>query len=141
MPAVVTGPGILLDSSPTAESSPRVPGAAAHDHGLDVTVVADGATVRGLDQDGEERWRHRDPEQLAFLTAGERLAYAQRPEEGTLVALDTSQGLLVNPFDADLTGPLAVPELFSADAATSVYVETTRYLVTTTLDEAYGLRD
>lgn len=134
------GPGILLDLADgrvVAEDAR----AAAHDHGLDVTVVADGATVRGLDQDGEERWRHRDPEQLVFLTAGERLAYAQRPEEGTLVVLDTSQGLLVNPFDADLTGPLAVPELFSADAATSVYVETTRYLVTTTLDEAYGLRD
>ena len=76
-----------------------------------------------------------------LLSAGERLAYAQRPKEGTLVVLDTSQGLLVNPFDADRSGPLAVPELFSADAATSVRIEQTRYLVTTTLDEAYGLRD
>ena len=48
---------------------------------------------------------------------------------------------MVHPYDADLTGPLAVPELFSADAATSVYIEDTRYLVTTTLDEEYGLRD
>lgn len=134
------GAGILLD---LAEGRIITDGvrAAAHDHGLDVTVVADGSTVRGLDRDGQERWRHQDPEDLVFLTAGERLSYAQRPQEGTLVVLDTSQGLLVNPFDADRTGPLAVPELFSAAAATSVYVEQKRYLVTTTLDQAYGMRN
>lgn len=133
-------PGILLDLAEGRIVADRVQ-AAAHDHGLDVTVVAAGSTVRGLDQHGQERWRHQDPEELVFLTAGERLAYAQRPEEGTLVVLDTSQGLLVNPYDADLTGPVAVPELFSADAATSVYVEQSRYLVTTTLDQAYGMRE
>lgn len=134
------GVGALLD---IADGSVLAAGvaAAAYDHGLDVTVVAAGSTVRGLDEHGEETWRHEDPEQLVFLSAGERLAYAQRPEEGTLVVLDTSQGLMVQPYDADLTGPLAVPELFSADAATSVYIEDARYLVTTTLDEEYGLRD
>lgn len=134
------GPGVLLDLTDGRLIAEGVT-AAAYDHGLDATVLAAGSIVRGLDEHGEEAWRHEDPEQLVFLTAGERLAYAQRPEEGTLVVLDTSQGLLVQPYDADLTGPLAVPELFSADAATSVYVEDTRYLVTTTLDENYGLRD
>lgn len=135
-----TNPGILLHLEDGRILAEQV-SAAAHDHGLDVTVLVHGDTVRGLDPDGTERWRHRDPEQLVLLSAGERLAYAQRPKEGTLVVLDTSQGLLVNPFDADRSGPLAVPELFSADAATSVRIEQTRYLVTTTLDEAYGLRD
>ena len=79
-------------------------------------------------------------EMLVLITAGERLAYAQRPEEGTLVVLDTARGRMVNPYDVDLDGPLAVPELFSADAATSVHVEGVRYLVTTVLDEGYGLR-
>ncbi|MGO2311872.1 MAG: hypothetical protein ACTIOA_11590 [Brachybacterium tyrofermentans] len=114
--------------------------AAAYDHGLDVTVVASGRLVRGLEEDGTEAWRHEDPEELVFLTAGERLAYAQRPEEGTLVVLDTSKGEMVQPYDADLTGLLAVPELFTEDAATSVHVEDTRYLVTTRLDEEYGMR-
>ena len=115
--------------------------AAAHDHALDVTVVVSGRTVRGLAADGTDAWQHEDPESVVLISAGERLAYAQRPEEGTLLVLDTSQGQLVNPYDVDLEGPLAVPELFSADAATSVYVEDTRYLVTTALDEDYGLRD
>lgn len=133
-------PGILLDLAEGRVVATGVT-AAAYDHGLDVTVVAAGGTVRGLGQDGQERWRHQDPEQLVFLSAGERLAYAQRPEEGTLVVLETSQGMMVQPYDVDLSGPLAVPELFSADAATSVYVEQKRYLVTTTLDQAYGLRE
>ncbi|WP_299302180.1 hypothetical protein [uncultured Brachybacterium sp.] len=133
-------PGILLDLDEGRKVAEGVT-AAAYDHGLDVTVVVGGHTVRGLDQDGQERWRHEDPEELVLLTAGERLAYAQRPEEGTLVVLDTSQGLMVNPYDADLSGPLAVPELFSADAATSVRVEQKRHLVTTTLDQAYGMRE
>lgn len=115
--------------------------ATVHDPALGTTVVAAGRTVRGLDAEGAEIWRHRDPEPLVLLSAGERLAYAQRPQEGTLVVLDTARGQMVNPYDVDLEGPLAVPELFSAEAATSVYVEETRYLVTTTLDEAYGLRD
>ncbi|AXK46502.1 hypothetical protein [Brachybacterium saurashtrense] len=115
--------------------------ATVHDPALGTTVVAAGRTVRGLDAEGAEIWRHRDPEALVLLSAGERLAYAQRPQEGTLVVLDTARGQMVNPYDVDLEGPLAVPELFSAEAATSVYVEETRYLVTTTLDEAYGLRD
>ncbi|HLQ80688.1 MAG TPA: hypothetical protein VK122_06300 [Brachybacterium sp.] len=76
-----------------------------------------------------------------LITTGERLAYAQRPEQGTLVVLDTAQGRMVDPYDVDLEGPPAVSELFSADAATSVYVEGVRYLVATTLDEGYGLRD
>ena len=69
-----------------------------------------------------------------------RLCAGLRPEEGALVVLDTSKGEMVQPYDADLTGLLAVPELFTEDAATSVHVEDTRYLVTTRLDEEYGMR-
>src|SRR5699024_2552439 len=39
-----------------------------HDHVLDVTVLAAGTTVRALDADGAESWRHEDAEQLRFLT-------------------------------------------------------------------------
>ena len=141
--AVLVGPdgtGALLDLAGGQVLADGIT-AAAHDHAMDTTVVTAGRTVRGLAADGTETWRHEDPEQLVLITAGERLAYAQRPEEGTLVVLDTSQGQMVNPYDVDLEGPLAVPELFSADAATSVHVEDTRYLVTTTLDEGYGMRD
>ena len=141
--AVLVGPdgtGALLDLAGGRVLADGIT-AAAHDHAMDTTVVTAGRTVRGLAADGTETWRHEDPEQLVLITAGERLAYAQRPEEGTLVVLDTSQGQMVNPYDVDLEGPLAVPELFSADAATSVHVEDTRYLVTTTLDEGYGMRD
>lgn len=112
----------------------------AHDHVLDVTVLAAGTTVRGLDPDGSESWRHEDAEQLRFITAGERLAYAQRQEEGTLVVLDTSHGRMVQPYDVDQTGALAVPEIFSADSAAAVDVDGARYLVTTTFDEDYGTR-
>lgn len=139
--AVLTGggTGVLLDLARGTVRAEDVT-AAAHDHAMDCTVVVSGTTVRGLASDGTEQWRHRDPEPLVLRSAGERLAYAQRPEEGTLVVLDTGQGRMVDPYDVDLTGPLAVPELFSADAATSVHVEQDRYLVTTTLDEGYGLR-
>ena len=65
--------------------------AVARDHVLEVTVVVSGTTVRGLEGDGTEKWTHEDPEPLRLLCAGERLAYAIRPEEGTLVVLDTSQ--------------------------------------------------
>ena len=141
--AVLVGPdgtGALLDLAGGRVLADGIT-AAAHDHAMDTTVVTAGRTVRGLAADGTETWRHDDPEQLVLIAAGERLAYAQRPEEGTLVVLDTSQGQMVNPYDVDLEGPLAVPELFSADAATSVHVEDTRYLVTTTLDEGYGMRE
>ena len=141
--AVLVGPdvtGALLDLAGGRVLADGIT-AAAHDHAMDTTVVTAGRTVRGLAADGTETWRHDDPEQLVLIAAGERLAYAQRPEEWTLVVLDTSQGQMVNPYDVDLEGPLAVPELFSADAATSVHVEDTRYLVTTTLDEGYGMRE
>lgn len=134
------GTGVLLDL-PGGRILAEDVTAAVHDHAMDTTVVASGRTVRGLDAEGEETWRHEDPEPLVLLAAGERLAYAQRPEEGTLVVLETAQGRMVIPYDVDLDGPLAVPELFSVDAGTSVRVEQTRYLVTTTLDEGYGLRD
>ena len=140
--AVLVGPegtGVLLDLPGGRVLAGDVT-AAAHDHAMDTTVVVSGRTVRGLDAEGAETWRHEDPEPLVLRSAGERLAYAQRPEEGTLVVLDTGQGQMVNPYDVDLEGPLAVPELFSTDAATVVHVEQTRYLVTTTLDEAYGRR-
>lgn len=140
--AVLSGgeePGVLLDLSDGAVLAEEV-GQAAHDHGLDVTVVTAGHLVRGLDPDGQESWRHEDPEALELITAGERLAYARRPEEGTLVVLDTSQGVMVHPYDVDLSGPLGVPEVFSAQAAAAVNVDGTRYLVTTTLDEDFGTR-
>lgn len=126
----------LADGAVIARDAERV----AHDHVLDVTVVAAGAMVRGLDPDGSESWRHEDPEQLLFLTAGERLAYAQRQEEGTLVVLDTSQGRMVQPYDVDQEGALAVPEIFSGESAAAVDVGGPRYLVTTTFDEDYGTR-
>lgn len=133
------GPGVLVDLSEGRVVAEEVEGA-AHDHGLDITVVAAGNVVRGLEADGQESWRHEDPETLEFITAGERLAYARRTEEGTLVVLDTSQGVMVHPYDTDLSGPLGVPEVFSAEAAAAVNVDGARYLVTTTLDEEFGTR-
>ena len=133
------GSGVLLDLSDgrvVAEEVER----AAHDHALDITVVVAGHVVRGLEPEGLEAWRHEDPEELELLSAGERLAYAQRPQEGTLVVLDTSQGVMVHPYDADLSGPLGVPEVFSADAAAAVNMDGPRYLVTTALDEEFGMR-
>lgn len=131
--------GVLLDLSDgrvVAEDIER----AAHDQALDITVVVSGREVRGLEPDGQEAWRHEDTEELELLTAGERLAYARRPQEGTLVVLDTSQGVMVQPYDADLSGPLGVPEVFSADAAAAVSMDGPRYLVTTALDEDFGMR-
>ena len=133
------GPGVLVDLSEGRVVAEEVEGA-AHDHGLDITVVAAGNVVRGLEADGQESWRHEDPETLEFITAGERLAYARRTEEGTLVVLDTSQGVMVHPYDTDLSGALGVPEVFSAEAAAAVNVDGARYLVTTTLDEEFGTR-
>lgn len=133
------GPGVVVDLADgrvVADDADHV----AQDHVLDVTVVASGRTVRGLDPEGAETWAHEDPEQLTFLTAGERLVYAVREEEGTLVVLDTSRGLMVHPFDVDQAGPLAVPEVFSADTAAAVNVGDEYYLVTTEFDEDYGTR-
>lgn len=114
--------------------------AVAHDHVLDVTVVAAGTVVRGLDDAGAEQWRHEDPEALVLISAGERLAYAVRQQEGTLVVLDTGQGQMVQPFDVDDTGPLAMPEVFSAETAAAVRVEERRLLVTAEFDPEYGRR-
>ena len=133
------GSGALLDLSDgrvIAEDVER----AAHDHGLDITVVVAGQVVRGIEPEGQEARRHEDPEELELLAAGERLAYARRPQEGTLVVLDTGQGMMVSPYDADLSGPLGVPEVFSADAAAAVNMDGPRYLVTTALDEEFGMR-
>lgn len=126
----------LSDGSLVAEEADAV----ARDHLLDVTVVASGTVVRGLELDGEEAWRHEDPEELVFVSAGGRLAYAQRPEEGTLVVLDVGQGLMVHPYDVDVEAPLGVPEVFSLEAAAAVRVQNARYLVTTELDENFGRR-
>lgn len=133
------GPGAVLDLSDgslLAEEADAV----ARDHLLDVTVVASGTVVRGLEPDGEEAWRHEDPEELVFVSAGGRLAYAQRPEEGTLVVLDVGQGVMVHPYDVDVQAPLGVPEVFSLEGAAAVRVETARLLVTTELDENFGMR-
>ncbi|MDN6400776.1 MAG: hypothetical protein L0K01_10035, partial [Brachybacterium sp.] len=64
-----------------------------------------------------------------------------RPEEGTLVVLDTNHGLMVQPYDVDRTGPLAVPQVFSADTAAAVRREEQYFLVTTEFDENFGLRE
>lgn len=127
----------LADGSVIAEGANAV----ARDHVLEVTVVVSGTTVRGLEDDGTEKWTHQDPEPLQLLCAGERLAYAVRPEEGTLVVLDTNHGLMVQPYDVDVSGPLAVPQLFSADTASVVRAEEQYFLVTTEFDENYGLRE
>lgn len=140
--AVLTGGGDggtvldLADGAVIAEGADHV----ARDHVLDVTVFAAGTTVWGLEADGTEAWRHEDPEQLQFITAGERLAYARRAEEGTLVVIDTSQGRLVQLDDVDQEGPLGVPKRFSAGTASAVDVEGSRYLVTTSVDEGFGTR-
>ncbi|MGP5078666.1 outer membrane protein assembly factor BamB family protein [Brachybacterium alimentarium] len=126
----------LADGAVIAEGADHV----ARDDVLDVTVLAAGKTLWGVEADGTEAWRHEDPEQLRFITAGERLAYALRDEEGTLVVIDTSQGKMVQPYDVDQEGPLGVPERFSADTAAAVDVSGTRYLVTTRFDEDFGTR-
>src|SRR5699024_3730692 len=114
--------------------------AVARDHVLETTVVVSGSTVRGLEDDGTEKWSHEDAEPLELLCAGERLAYAVRPEEGTLVVLDTNRGVMVQPYDVDQEGPLAVPQRFSADSAAAVRVQEQLFLVTTEFDEEYGQR-
>lgn len=127
----------LADGRVIAEGANAV----ARDHVLEITVVVSGTTVRGLEDDGTEKWTHEDPEQLQLLCAGERLAYAVRPEEGTLVVLDTNHGLMVQPYDIDQTGPLAIPQVFSADTAAAVRVDEQYLLVTTEFDENFGLRE
>ncbi len=134
------GAGLVIDLSSGTQIATAV-SAAAHDHVHDVTVLAAGTTVRGLDADGREQWRHEDPESLDLISAGERLAYAMRREEGTLVVLDTLKGLMVNPYDVDSSAPLAMPELFSADAAAVVRAGERRCLVTTVFDEHFGTRE
>ena len=127
----------LADGRVIAEDANAV----ARDHVLETTVVVSGTTVRGLEDDGTEKWTHEDPEPLQLLCAGERLAYAVRPEEGTLVVLDTNRGIMVQPYDVDQEGPLAVPQLFSADTAAAVRVEDQYFLVTTEFDEEFGRRE
>ena len=114
--------------------------AVEHDHVLDITVVAAGTTVRGLDAEGAELWRHEDPEPLHLLSAGERLAYAIRPQEGSLVVLDTGRGIMVQPYDVDLDGPLGIPEVFSAETAAALSIGEERYLVTIEFDPNFGRR-
>lgn len=133
------GSGLLVDLRDGRVVTEGVT-AATHDLATDITVVARGNVVTGLDAAGEEVWRHVDVEPLQLVSAGERLAYAVRPEEGTLVVLDTLQGLMVQPYDADMTGTLGMPETFNAQAAAAVRFENERYLVTTTLDETFGMR-
>lgn len=133
-------PELVLDLSDGAEVA-READAVEHDHVNDITVLAAGATVRGLDAQGVEQWRHDDPEQVNLISAGERLAYAVREEEGTLVVLDTLRGLMVQPYDVDHAAPLAMPELFSADTAAVVRAGSRRCLVTTVFDENFGMRD
>ena len=111
---------------------------ACYDHATQMTVLATGATVQGVSDSGSEQWRHDDPEQLELIGAGERLAYARRSEEGTLVVLDTSRGIMVHPYEAEVDGPLAIPELFTAEAAAVVRTADQRFLVTTEFDEEYG---
>lgn len=115
--------------------------AVARDHTVEMTVVVSGTTVRGLEDDGTEKWTHEDPEPLRLLSAGAWLVYAVRPEEGSLVVLDTGRGGMVQPYDVDHEGPLAVPQVFSVDGAAAVRVEEQHFLVTTELDEEYGLRE
>ena len=88
-----------------------------------------------------ERTADEHPDSPALVLGGERLAYAVRREEGTLVVLDTLQGLMVNPFDVDSSAPIAMPELFSADAAAVVRAGERRCLVTTVFDEHFGTRE
>src|SRR5699024_9861602 len=111
---------------------------AVYDHATETTVLATGATVQGVNASGAEQWRHDYPEQLDLIGAGEGLAYARRAEEGTLVVLDTRRGIMVHPYEAEVVGALAVPELFTAEAASVEPPADQRFLVTTEFDEEYG---
>src|SRR5699024_7867899 len=104
------------------------------------TVVVSGSTVRGHEDDGTGKWSHKDPEPLELLCAGERLAYAVRPEEGTLVVMDTKCGVMVQPYDVDPEGALGGAQRCSADSAAAVRVQEQLFLVTTEFDEEYGQR-
>ena len=57
------------------------------------------------------------------------------------MVLDTNRGLMVQPYDVDQDGPLAVPHVFSADTAAAVRIEEQCVLVTTEFDENFGLRE
>src|SRR5699024_9247834 len=114
--------------------------AVARDHVLETTVVVSGTTVRGLEDDGTEKWTHEDPEPLQLLSAGERLAYAVRPEEGTPVVLDTNRGGMGQPHDVGQEGPLAVPQRFSADSAAAVRVQEQPFPVPAGFDGGAGQR-
>lgn len=132
--------GTLLNRSSGAVIAEQAD-AAAQDLAAEVTVVVSGRDVRGLDDAGEEVWHHEDVEPVTLLCAGERLAYAIRPQEGTLLVLDTLGGRMVQPFDLDVDAPMGIPELFTARAATVVRSQGRRFLVTTTLDENFGQRE
>lgn len=132
--------GTLLNRSSGAVIAEQAD-AAAQDLAAEVTVVVSGRDVRGLDDAGEEVWHHEDMEPVTLLCAGERLAYAIRPQEGTLLVLDTLGGRMVQPFDLDVDAPMGIPELFTARAATVVRSQGRRFLVTTTLDENFGQRE
>lgn len=115
--------------------------AVAHDPVTEMTAVAQGSIVRGLDSDGGEAWTHQDKDTLRLVSAGERLVYAVRQEEGSLVVLDAQAGLMVQPYDADKADlPLAMPELFTADMAAVVRAGERRLLVTTEFDPEFGMR-
>lgn len=125
----------LTDGSVLTEDATAV----ALDPATGTIVLVSGTVVTGMDAEGTELWRHVDPEALRLVSAGERLSYALRPEEGTLVVLDTLQGMMVQPYDVDRSGPLGVPEVFSAEAAVAVRIsEEQVHLVTTELDMDFG---
>ena len=132
--------GTLLNRSSGAVIAEQAD-AAAQDLAAEVTVVVSGRDVRGLDDAGEDVWQHEDVEPVTLLCAGERLAFAIRPQEGTLLVLDTLGGRMVQPFDLDVDAPMGIPELFTAQAATVVRSQGRRFLVTTTLDENFGQRE
>lgn len=131
--------GSLLDLADGAIVATGV-GSAAVDNATGTIILITGTTVRGLTPDTGEEWGTKDPEALDLLCAGERLAFALRPKEGTLAVLDVFTGRLVQPYDTDKTGPLAVPEIFTTEGAAVVRVGETRYLATTQLDPDYGTK-
>lgn len=115
--------------------------AIVHDPVTEMTAVAQGSTVRGLDADGDEAWVHEDKDALRLVSAGERLVYAVRQGEGSLVVLDAEAGLMVQPYDADRNDlPPAMPELFTKDVAAVIRSGERRLLVTTEFDPEFGQR-
>lgn len=133
-------PGIILDLARGTEIATGA-SAVARDEVNEVIVAGEGKALRGLGPDGEELWRHEDREELDLISAGERLAYAVRRDEGTLVVIETEHGRMVQPYDADSDAPLAMPVVFSADAAAGVQAGSRQCLVTTEIDPEYGMRE